>query len=1114
MINPLNKQRINILYDLLNKIPVAMRMTLLLLCVFAFQLHSEQTYSQQTRISLDMKNSSIEKILQTIEERSEFYFLYNSKLIDVDRKTDIRVKEESIASVLNRLFEAGNVEYEVKGTQIILHPKEMNRIASGLIADARQQQRKQISGQIMDIHNEPVIGANIIEKGTANGTVTDIDGKFTLSVSENAVLVVSYIGYLEQELPTIGRTYLDIVLQEESKSLEEVVVVGYGVQKKINLTGAVGTVSGEVMTASVPTNMVSALQGRLPGVTITQTTGQPGSENPSILIRGIGTMNWTGPMVIVDGIESDMSGISPSDIENISILKDASSAAIYGSRAANGVILITTKRGKSGVSEITYRSSAGWQKTTSLPDHLPSWRYAELYNEGNRNQGIPARYSDDDIAKYKSGVDPYNFPNTDWQALLLTESGFTQNHSVAFSGGNDITSYRASFEYFDQDGLIKRSNHKRYNARINIDSKVRKWLTIGLNTALSRDNVTYPVSPFSGGEEFFRQTNFIPPTVSNKNADGTWNRSTDGNPIAWVEAGGLRNGNSSYLVGSVFGELVLLRGLTLKSVAGVNYGVIDNKKHVVTIDYVQNGVPSTQGPNSVTDDVNRNQAITLQSVLNFDRRFDKHGIKALLGASRESRQNSLNSAYRQNFPSNYLDQLNAGSTAGMTNAGFIEEDRLGSFFGRINYDFDNKYLFEANLRRDASSKFARGYRVGWFPSVSAGWRISQEKFMQNIHWINNLKIRGSWGQLGNNSVPNYYYYQRIKLGQNYNFGGEVADGATQAVPNNIKLAWEKTTELDLGVDIDFFNNKLASLSVDYYNRYTTDILTSIPVSMIFGLPAPIGNAGAMRNKGVELLLEHNNVIGDFQYGVSINGAYNENKVEKFANPSKGDRIYAEGISWGSYYGYEVIGQYQSDAEATASSHVEGAPVKAGDLIFKDQNIDGKIDGDDRIVLGNTIPKITFGFNLNMKYKNFDFSAFFQGASKVYRTLGSETFWAFDPNNALNMHLDRTIVENGQVVKQGYYPRILTTEKHNQDLSSFSVLNASYLRMKNAQLGYSLPAAWLTTVKISKARVYVSGQNLLTFTKFPDSFDPELDSNSATSSYPQVKFYTIGVDLTF
>jgi len=1089
-----------------------MRLTIGLLLVLVVQGWATKSYSQKKVLNLNMKNAQLVDILDAIEKQTDYYFLFNYEQIRTDKKFDVQASNKKIDETLDLILKGTELTYTIKDRQIIISKER-----SGLAIDAGSnlQQQKIVSGKVIDSSGGALPGVSVVVKGTTTGTITDVNGKYSLSnFPANATLIFSFIGMKTQEVAVGSKATINITLAEEAVGIEEVVAIGYGTQKKVNLTGAVGAVGSDVLTASVPTNTVSALQGRLPGVTITQSTGQPGSEDVNILIRGMGTMNFSGPMVIVDGIESGMSGISSGDIESISVLKDASSAAIYGSRAANGVILVTTKRGKTGVSEITYRGSTGWQKATSLPDHLPSWQYAELYNEGNKNQGIPARYSNDDIAKYKSGVDPYNFPNTDWQALLLTESGLTQNHSIGFSGGNDVTSYRASFDYFDQDGLIKNSNHKRYNARINLDSKVRKWLTLGINSSLSRDNVTYPVSPFSGGEEFFRQTNYIPPTVSNKNADGTWNRSTDGNPIAWVESGGLRDGNNSYLVGSVFGELTLLKGLTLKSVAGVNYGINDNKKHVVTIDYVQNGVPSTQGPNSVTDDISRNQAITLQSVLNYNHKFAKHEIKALLGTSRESRQTFFNTAYRQNFPSNYLDQLNAGSTAGMTNGGFVDEDRLGSYFGRVNYGFDNKYLLEINMRRDASSKFAREHRVGWFPSVSGGWRVSQESFMENISWISNLKLRGSWGQLGNNSVPNYYYYQRIKLGQNYNFGGEVADGAAQTVPNNIKLSWEKTTELDLGLDIDLFQNKLLSLSADYYNRYTTDILTGIPVSMVFGLPGPIGNAGAMRNKGIELLLEHSNTIGDFQYSVSINGAYNDNKVEKYANPSKGDLIYAEGISWGSFYGYEAIGQYQTDAEAAASAHVEGAPVKAGDLIFKDQNTDGKIDGDDRIVLGNSIPKITFGFNLNLKYKDFDLSAFFQGASKVYRTLGGESFWAFDPNNALSMHLDRTIVENGKVVTQGYYPRILTTEKHNQVLSSFSVLDASYMRMKNVQLGYTLPSAWLKVVTISKARVYVSGQNLLTFTKFPKSFDPELGSGSANGSYPQVKFYTFGVDLTF
>lgn len=1083
--------------------------------IFLFLCLQVSTGVSAQNVTISEKNTTMEKLFRHIEKQTGYVFFFDHKMIDKTPRLSVDLKNVPLEKALESILKNQPLSYSIVGKNIVIKQKE--EVPVYLPARSLDQDSAgRISGKVTDDNGEPLPGASIVVKGTTVRTVTDAGGNYQLSgVPRNGTILFTFVGMMPQEFVAGGNAVMNIKLQRSTVGLDEVVAIGYGTQKKVNLTGAVGTVSGKDLIANVPTNTVAALQGRLPGVTITQPSGQPGDEGISILIRGIGTMNYAGPMILVDGLESRMDNVSPGDIESVSVLKDASSAAIYGSRAANGVILVTTKRGKNGVSEINYRGFAGWQATTNLPDHLPSHEYAELYNEGNRNQGLPPRYSNDDIAKYKSGVDPYNFPNTDWQDLLITESGATQDHNLSFSGGNNITSYRVSFEYFNQKGLIKGSTHKRYNARINLDSRVKEWLTVGTNISLSRNNVIYPISPFSGGEEFFRQINFIPPTVSNKNADGTWNRYTDGNPIAWVDAGGFRNGTNSHLLGSVFGELTLLKGLTLKGVAGVNYDLGDNKRHVKKIDYYSNGVHTEQGPNSVTDNITRQQTITLQSLLNYNRKFGKHAVKGLLGASREAYQFFTNEAFRKGFPSNDLDQLNGGSTEGMTNGGYAIESRLGSIFGRANYEFDNRYLLELNLRRDASSRFSRGYRVGWFPSLSAGWRVTEENFMQGVSWIDNLKLRGSWGQLGNNNIGDYSYFQRIKLGQNYNFGGAVADGAATAFASNAIISWEKTTELDLGFDLDLFRNKLFSISADYYDRYTDDILSSVPVSMIFGLPAPITNAGAMRNKGIELLLEHNHAIGAFQYSVALNGAFNENKVERYKNPSKGDMIYAEGEAWGSYYGFEAIGIYQTDAEAAASPHVEGAAVKAGDLIFKDQNKDGKVNGDDRIVLGNTIPKFTYGANINLGYKGFDLSAFFQGASKVNRVIGAESFWAFDPNNALRMHLDRTIVENGKVVKNGYYPRILITEKHNKEnLSSFSVLNASYLRLKTAQIGYTIPTALLKKAAITRARVYASGQNLLTFTKFPSSFDPELLSGSGNGTYPQVKFYTVGIDVTF
>lgn len=1083
--------------------------------IFLFLCLQVSTKVSAQSVTISEKNTTMEKLFRYIEKQTGYVFFFDHKMIDKTPRLSVDLKNVPLEKALESILKNQPLSYSIVGKNIVIKQKEevpINLPARSLDQDTAGR----ISGRVTDDNGEPLPGASIVVKGTTVRTVTDAGGNYQLSgVPRNGTILFTFVGMMPQEFVAGGNAVMNIKLQRSTVGLDEVVAIGYGTQKKVNLTGAVGTVSGKDLVANVPTNTVAALQGRLPGVTITQPSGQPGDEGISILIRGIGTMNYAGPMILVDGLESRMDNVSPGDIESVSVLKDASSAAIYGSRAANGVILVTTKRGKNGVSEINYRGFTGWQATTNLPDHLPSHEYAELYNEANRNMGLPPRYSNDDIAKYKSGVDPYNFPNTDWQDLLITESGATQDHNLSFSGGNNITSYRVSFEYFNQKGLIKGSTHKRYNARINLDSRVKEWLTVGTNISLSRNNVIYPISPFSGGEEFFRQINFIPPTISNKNADGTWNRYTDGNPIAWVDAGGFRNGTNSHLLGSVFGELTLLKGLTLKGVAGVNYDLGDNKRHVKTIDYYSNGVHTVDGPNSVTDNITRQQTITLQSLLNYNRKFGKHAVKGLLGASREAYQFFTNEAFRKGFSSNDLDQLNGGSTEGMTNGGYAIESRLGSIFGRANYEFDNRYLLELNMRRDASSRFARGYRVGWFPSLSAGWRVTEENFMQGVSWIDNLKLRGSWGQLGNNNIGDYTYFQRVKLGQNYNFGGIVANGAATALASNAIISWEKTTELDLGFDLDLFRNKLLSISADYYDRYTDDILSSVPVSMIFGLPAPITNAGAMRNKGVELLLEHNHAIGAFQYSVALNGAFNKNKVERYKNPSKGNMIYAEGEAWGSYYGYEAIGIYQTDAEAAASPHLAGVPVYAGDLIFKDKNKDGKIDGDDRIVLGNTIPEFTYGANINLSYKGFDLSAFFQGASKVTRVIGAESFWAFDPNNGLRMHLDRTIVENGKVVKNGYYPRILITDKHNKDnLSSFSVLNASYLRLKTAQIGYTIPTALLKKAGITRARVYASGQNLLTFTKFPSGFDPELLSGSGNGTYPQVKFYTVGIDVTF
>ncbi|MDR0756252.1 MAG: SusC/RagA family TonB-linked outer membrane protein, partial [Tannerella sp.] len=717
------------------------------------------------------------------------------------------------------------------------------------------------------------------------------------------------------------------------------------------------------------------------------------------------------------------------------------------------------------------------------------------------------------IEKYRNGSDPDNFPNTDWIDLLFQGSGFTHNHNVNLNGGTEATRYAVSLAYYNQEGLTKNTAHDRYTARINLDSQVTPWLNFGINTSLSRREIIQPTNPFptdGGFGQIFRQANRIPNTFVNKYSDGTWGRHIDGNPIAWIEAGGNAKSVYTHALGSVFGEIEIIDGLTLKGIAGLDYNFDDGKTHIKEVTY---GDGSIQGPNSVEDYLNRWMTVTLQGLLNYEKSFGAHHVKGLLGVSRESYSQHLTTAYRRNFPSNDLTELNAGSSNGWSNSGGASQSNIGSYFGRINYDYAGKYLLEFNLRYDGSSKFARGRRWGTFPSLSAGWRLSEERFMHGIEWLNNLKIRGSWGKLGNHRTSDYLYIAKITLGQNYNFFNSVVDGAAQTGANNALMTWETTTETDLGIDTDI-RNGLLTASVDYYDRYTDNILASVPVSYIFGLDAPVSNAGAMRNRGVEVMLGHNYKVQELNYGINGYVAFNKNTVEKYPNPSKGNTIRMEGYPWDSFYGYECIGVFMSDEEA-ANSPVHTVNVKAGDLKYKDQNGDGKIDMDDRVVLGNTIPNITYGFSVNLKYKDIDFLANLQGAADVYRTLDNQIMWPLvNGGNAQYKHLDRTIVENGQVTKVGSYPRTLVSQTQNQAMSSFLVLDASYLRLKNLQIGYVLPKNLLHSVGITRARFYLSGQNLLTFSKFPRDADPEVNNGGGTYTYPQIAIYTIGLDITF
>ncbi len=985
-----------------------------------------------------------------------------------------------------------------------------------------EMQNNQCVGLVIDKSGSPILGASVIIDGTTMGITTGVDGSFTLNANPGAKLIVSYLGYTTQEVVYNGKA-LRVILSEDNMSLDEVVVVGFGSQKKANLTGSVASVSAEDLSSVPAGNVTSMLQGKLPGVAITQNTGQPGLEETSIRVRGVGTMNNANPMVIVDGMEGSMNDINPNDIESISVLKDAAASAIYGTRAANGVILITTKRGKAGDTRVSYNGYFGIQHEINYADPVDSWDYAMLINEAKANEGKNPIYTDEDIQLFKDGTSPYTHPNTDWREKVFQGSGIVNNHSVSINGGSEKSRFSASMGYLNQDGLVENTEYERYNVRFNLDTKIGKKLNYGISSSLIYGTYGFPQHTTSNASgvnqgnmnEFFRGLNRFSSAIVSRHEDGSWGSysgvlSPEGSAID----GGIMQNVFARVNGSTFLEYEIINGLKLKGMAGVNYlhsGLYNNFKAMT--DFVGNSFGATFLSNELRDNLNT----TLQAFLNYDKSFGGHNVKAMMGVSRESSLNRYLYASRRDAPSNDLTDLDAGSKDGWTNAGNTSEVRIGSYFGRINYDYKGKYLFEANVRVDGSSKFARGYRWGTFPSFSAGWRLTEEKFMKDTRsWLDDVKLRASWGQLGNHNTGNYAYLQLITLGSTiYPFGDGVVTGAAQTAANNPIVSWETTTETDFGFDATFLSG-MFNLTVDYYDRYTDDILTSVPVTNSFGLNAPTTNAGAMRNKGIEVAVGHKHHFGEFSYGIDGYFAKNKNNVEKFPSPSVGDYIKKEGIAWNSHYGYECIGVFMNE-EDLASYPKYHKNTNVGDLKFKDQNGDNKITAADKVVLGNPIPSVTFGFNLSLAYKGFDFLAAFQGATDVEREYQEQIYFPLiKGDNAWDMHLDRTIVNNetNEVTSVGFFPRTLIENEQNLPMSSFTVLDASYLRLKNLQLGYTLPQSWVNDLHINRARIYASATNLLTFSSLPVGLDPEAANTNGGGSYPHVAFYTIGLDINF
>lgn len=1098
------------------------------------------------KISLVADHEQMKSIFKEIAREANVRFIYVSPGISDRLRVTLLANADNLFTVLNRLLTPYHIGYEVVGNQIVLTPI----VPGNTLTDSAWGNsgwavppRKPITGRVADASGNPLTGVSVTVVGGHVGTSTNEKGEFTIDASDGDKLEISYVGFTPQIIKVKGSTDISVILVKQASTLNEVVVVGYGTQRKVDLTGAVSTVSQAQLEDRPVTNVTNALEGTMPGVTVVQNNGQPGRDAGTVNIRGIGTLNNANPLIIVDGIISSMNDVNADDIESISVLKDAASSAIYGSRAANGVIVITTKKGKKGASQIQYSAYVGKQKATALPDYAPSWEAATMYNQALANVGITPFYSPTDIQEYKDGSDPYGHPNTNWLGLFYTGSGVQQNQYLGFSGGNDKTQYLLSLGYFDQNGITPKTDAQRYTVRLNLTSQVKSRLKAFGNIAYTYSPFEEPVSSFPSVSQFsqvVRQVNRISNTVPYKYANGDYGYIADGNPMAWLNSPSINKLNNYQLLGSAGLDWEIIKDLHFLPLLGYTLTQDQNKDFVSAIQYYDptTGLPSLyQGPNNVTDHYDNTTYVTLQALLTYSKSWGGHTLKVLGGYSQEYTKYYELNGYRQDFLNNDLSDLNAASTAGETSSGYTDELALQSYFGRVNYDYKGKYLFEANLRYDGSSRFDTANRWGTFPSFSAGWRISEEDFFKPLKsWFSELKLRGSWGQLGNQTLKqiayplansgsannNYPYITSVNAGQNYIFGGTspgIAAGVAPVNGANANIKWETTTETNLGLDAAFLNARL-TFSADYFVKNTTNILLTIPVAAPYGLGAPVQNAGAVQNKGWELIADYHGKQGDFTYNIGANAAFIQNKVTSLdgTGPNiSGITIQKVGLPINSLWGYQAEGLFQNQQQV-ASHAYQGVNTGPGDIVYKDQDGNDTISQtNDRVYLGSFFPKVTFGFNLGAGWKGIDLTAFFQGAAGVKGYAEGEILGegfgttVGKPTTAL---LNSWTPTNPNAA----FPRLLTStylqNDPSQNPSSYWVKNASYIRLKNLQLGYTLPKRLTQRIGIQKLRFYYSGQNIWTFTKFYKWIDPEAPAGTAGYDYPQVKVNTLGVNVTF
>lgn len=996
-----------------------------------------------------------------------------------------------------------------------------------------------ITGVVTDESGEAIIGANIRIKNANIGIITDIDGNFSLSnVPDHAILQISYIGYKDQELQIGEQSHLTIKLKEDTKAIDEVVVVGYASQKKVNLSGSVSSVDLSGISEKRPiTNLSSGLAGMAAGVSVTSSANKPGDDNASILVRGQGTLNNSAPLIIIDGVESNINSVSPQDVESMTVLKDAASASIYGSRAANGVILITTKKGKSGKINIDYTGYVSMESIGKTVDAVSDYAtYMELMNEAYKNSGQPGRFSEETIASWRNdaGKNPLLYPNTNWVDEVF-KTAVATNHNISLSGGNDKISFYSSFGYNNNPGVMDDSGFERYSFRTNVEAKVASWITLGAkvngylaNIDLGQDRI----------DDVFIYGVASTPGILLRHPDGRYggqqNPEDDmqaNNPLLWLnrEVGGKKERN----IRTQFnGTLNLYKGLSVYGSYSYEFTDKDTWKKTNLIDTwnfnTESIVMKDARRNNIYNYDRKIERIFMDGVIRYENKFfkNKFDLNAMIGASQEMRRDRSFDARRYDWIDPSVDVIN-GATGESTTSGSHAEWAMHSYFGRLNLGWANKYLLEMNLRADASSRFLENKRWGYFPSFSGAWRIEQESFMKNTrNWLDGLKIRASWGELGNNYLSSDYMAIPTYNQANYVLNGGMAIGMAQTALANGNLTWESTAVTNIAVDFNMLSNRLSG-TVDYFYKKTSDILIDLPAPLVHGTSkVPTLNSAEVVNKGVELSLNWSDKIKDLHYNVGMNMTFIDNKVTKF----KGDEMSISGSTM-IKEGYAINTQYvlvadriiqtQGDLDYVQSlidnaPLVDGKPLnpfqtykrpELGDVLYKDMDGNGVFNDNDRVPMGHgDTPRFLYNLTLGLEYKGFDFSTVLSGTGSYkvqYQTMHSSSV-------AYGNQIGQDIADGRwfEGRTDAIYPRLLTGDGRNTRSSTLWETNKSYFKIRNIQLGYTLPQNWTKRASLSRVRVFCSLENFFTFTNFA-GMDPE----TSKLTYPSMRQASFGLNVT-